>query len=1038
MNSLPWTEEQAAAITAPGHTLLVANAGTGKTTTVVGKVRWLLGLDIGLPLCADPATLDRIAAITFTEKAAYDLKEKLRSELLKAPDGESLAWELERASLGTIHSFCGQLLRDNALRLGIDAGFGVLDEGDARVHQDRIIRDVLFELLAADDEDVGELIRSFGLEGVGDWSKNTIDFVRSAFRDLRWHRKRYEKWAPNGTLDASLLSVLPNTPGAGDATAANVAMTVAQRKKAAKAAAAVLEGNLNDERILQRCRGLHRAAQMCVQRWRDFEDAENVRDFDSLILDARDLLTGPNGAAALFSIRRRYRILIIDEFQDTDGAQRDIAYAIAGIGKEDGGPQLFLVGDPKQSIYRFRGADIGVWNAVQKDFATYGLALRLSENFRSDPAVVDFINVGAGTAIDGSAGDEALGSACVPYSELTAGRTSQGTGAVEWILPAALNAEAQRADEAERVARRIQDMVGHIEVVDIKSGKKRECTHADIAVLYRARTGLQHYLNAFWRAGIPFYQQGAAGMDERQEVLDLLNFLRVVYNPADDLCVFAFLRSPFVGLRDDVLTRVRLEGKGGRYLAQARHFLENGEWYEGADARIGEIEKPALRRGLAVLADARTLADRIPIDELLEHVLAQSGYREHLLLMDGHREALANIRSFVRMTEQYRDHTIGAFLEVWDDRDKGDPGLPEAPLYSSADNVVTFSTVHAAKGLEWPVVFLIDVGSKLTDKSANTFWSDAEFGPILCPRKEDRGARSTALASRQNAQMLAEEARLLYVAITRARDRLIIAGLTGNEPSYANWLLPAVNSDAVTVLNDAPRLNPIVRPRIDLQLLERTAAAALPPSAEVLPKPPHRWLTSATELMSKERDPKHWELIYQHAVDPVWQFAPRPRKSDGKIPERLRGTLIHGVLERYEAERDLAEIVEETIGELDAPELEVALQRGGKYREALEDEIARVVASADWQWYVAGEHYREMPFLHLVGAREWHVGSFDLYRPDGWIIDFKTHQIPAHRAPAEAEHYRTQMRYYREAAAIVGPVQTRLHFTYTNTTIDLS
>src|SRR5687768_9099498 len=164
--SREWTAEQAAAITSGEHTLLVANAGTGKTTTVVGKVLWLLGQDVGLERCADPTTLDRVAAITFTEKGAYDLKEKLRSELAKVPDGDTLVWQLERASLGTIHSFCGQLLRDHALRLGIDPGFAVLDEGDARVQQARIIREVLFERLAADDDDIGELIRAFGLDGL--------------------------------------------------------------------------------------------------------------------------------------------------------------------------------------------------------------------------------------------------------------------------------------------------------------------------------------------------------------------------------------------------------------------------------------------------------------------------------------------------------------------------------------------------------------------------------------------------------------------------------------------------------------------------------------------------------------------------------------------------------------------------------------------------------------------------------------------------------------------------------------------------------
>jgi len=189
--------------------------------------------------------------------------------------------------------------------------------------------------------------------------------------------------------------------------------------------------------------------------------------------------------------------------------------------------------------------------------------------------------------------------------------------------------------------------------------------------------------------------------------------------------------------------------------------------------------------------------------------------------------------------------------------------------------------------------------------------------------------------------------------------------------------------------------------------------------------------------MTRERSPEVWQLLYQHGVEPFWQFAPRAPKSGAPIPERLRGTIIHGVLERIRADIELAYVLEETIGELDAPELEMALAPGSQYRTALEREIEQVIQSAEWQWYVEGEHYRELPFLHLVGPREWRTGSFDLYRPDGWIIDFKTHQIGAQSVVKEAEHYRTQMQLYREAAALQTEVKTRLHFTHANVIVDV-
>src|SRR5688572_24454334 len=188
MAELDLTTEQKAAIQATGHTLLVANAGTGKTTTIVRKVLWLLGHDIGIPRCDRPCKLDEIAAITFTEKAAYDLKRKLREEIAQMPNGAELVWQLERAALGTIHSFCGQLLRENALRLGIDPSFTVLDEQDARVQQDQMLREIILERLQADDEDAAELLRTFRMYAQGEWGKGSVDLARDAFRDFRWHR----------------------------------------------------------------------------------------------------------------------------------------------------------------------------------------------------------------------------------------------------------------------------------------------------------------------------------------------------------------------------------------------------------------------------------------------------------------------------------------------------------------------------------------------------------------------------------------------------------------------------------------------------------------------------------------------------------------------------------------------------------------------------------------------------------------------------------------------------------------------------------
>jgi len=194
-------------------------------------------------------------------------------------------------------------------------------------------------------------------------------------------------------------------------------------------------------------------------------------------------------------------------------------------------------------------------------------------------------------------------------------------------------------------------------------------------------------------------------------------------------------------------------------------------------------------------------------------------------------------------------------------------------------------------------------------------------------------------------------------------------------------------------------------------------------------------MTSATEMMSRERDKKLWTLQYLHGVEPSFFFASRPNRKT--LPERIRGDIIHGVLEKIQEDVPIAQVLEETIGELDAPELEFVLAPGSQYRTDLEAEIARVITSEEWAWYIEPEHHRELPFLHLAAMREWRTGAFDLYRPDGWIIDFKTHQVTAASVERIAASYQLQMRIYSEAAAVRGAVRTRLHFTHPGVVVDV-
>jgi ATP-dependent exoDNAse (exonuclease V) beta subunit len=1034
MSEFRWTAEQARAIQSLGQTMLSASAGTGKTTTVIGKILWHLGLDVGVnrdtgepvPPCpeAQRATLWRIAAITFTEKAAYDLKKKLRAEIEEhAPH---LMWDIDRASIGTIHSFCGDLLREHALRLEIDPTFRVLDEREARLEQDEIVKEVLLEALAGGDEGAIDLVERYRLAGY-EHTKGAEDYVCELLKDVRWHGARYDEWSREGLLDIERLRDV--SPGWSDL----------------------------DDAPAELCATAFRLACRAMSAWERFERDENVRDFDSLILDTRALLTA--GSPALESIRRRLSLLIIDEFQDTDQAQRDIALAIAGDRGGEGRkgetpPQLFIVGDPKQSVYGFRGADIAVWNQVKAALCGDAEPLQLTYNFRSDPQVVDFVNRVCEPAVNRAAAaltDESPESR-VEYAPLHADRSASAVAQVEWMV-ADGRADERREAEAEMVAARIRDIVidesrgdfDGIRIRDPDTGEERDCLYRDVAILFRTRRGLEHYEPALQHYGVPYYLAGDAGLTRRQEILDLLNVLRLLENPRDDLCAFGYLRSPFVGLRDEIIARLRLDSRGHTLLERARHFLKHGDWFPAPEhEEVAAIEKDALATGLESVDRLSALRSRIPIDELLEEVLDATGYRLHLLLMDQPEPKLANIQRFIRLVQGYRHHTVGTFLEIWERWESQDLGIPQAPLYSKRDDVVTLSTIHSAKGLEWPIVFLVDTEGSGSDRPANEFWSDRVLGPVICPRQAERGLRTVLLQQRRSLEHTAEEARLLYVASTRARERLVVTGPRRRPKGVAEWLSRGVN-DSVVVTEATPEVEiPPLPPEPELAWLGDIREGDMRDALVApLPRPATRHTRSATEIMTRRRNFEEWKLKYRHGVVPCWYFT-RDAVADGGVPASVRGQVIHGVLELIEEEEELAELLEVTIGALDSPELEQRMAPGTAYRLSLEDEIKRVIAGDEWKWYVEGEHYRELPFVQLRNAGRWRVGAFDLFRPAGGadggnlIVDFKTHSINADQAAATARSYQSQGAFYKAVAgALAGETRVQLHFTHPNVVCDL-
>ena len=1088
MGEIRWTDEQARALLADGHVLLSANAGTGKTRAIVGRIAWLVGLEVelrsdGRPIepCAEPCRLDEVAAITFTEKAACELKDRLRARIMASERAPQLRWELDRMSVGTIHAFCADLLRDHALRLGIDPGFRVLDEREAALRLHDVVRDSVMHAMHTGGAGMEALLERLGLRA-GRQGPGLVETVAGVVREVRWEAGGVVKV---DARDASL--------------------------EAADAEAQALGA------------ALHGMARQAAHAWLDWMKREGVRDFDSLVLDVRRLLTDPERRSALVSIRRALRVLVIDEFQDTDAAQRDIAFALAGIGEPDPGPvpQLMLVGDPKQSIYGFRGADIAVWNDARRRLCRDAPPPELTRNFRSQPGVIEFINGVASAAIEATGAEvEAVDPALrIGYSPLEAVRSSGPGQGIDWLDSSIEDgsAETARAFEARLVRARVAGLLadGRLPDADTVDGY-RPVRASDIAILARTRRGLERVDGALREARIPTHNAAGLGLSGRPEVLDLVTALRLLVDPADDYHALAFLRSPFVGLRDEVIARFRLDPSRRRspLLRQAARYLarvERGEaeWFEAPEhPSVGEVERDALARGLVGLAAGQALVDRAPTSELLEDILRRTGYRLHLSLRPGADEALGSIERFVALLDEHRRLPVARFLDVWDRWGDRDPGLPRGPLHGTPDAAVTLQTIHTAKGLEWPIVFLLQAGDGFRDRLNDRYVGDPRFGPVLMPKQGERGLRSRTIAARALAAERAEEARLLYVALTRARDRLVIAApdvargyMEYIRPALAEATLPHLVSDdpplperkrasraraddpvtrtgrqievfpedatgQLDIFRHAPldlrgartpAAEPVaVRPvvyraaepeqgsidpvPVSLTWLDGLRPAEPPPLARPIARPALRPITSATELQVRATDRRAWKLRYAHGVEEAWRFAPLAGK-DAAIPAALRGTLIHGVLERIRTADELSRLLEEAIAGVDEPPgAEELLEPGAPYRIALEAEIERVVTGERWQSYVAGSHHRELAFLVLVGGPPWRTGAIDLYRPgeNPCIVDFKTHRIAPEGVEEVAAGYGVQAQVYRDAVSTLVGAAPRvfLHFTHPDMVVE--
>ena len=496
-------------------------------------------------------------------------------------------------------------------------------------------------------------------------------------------------------------------------------------------------------------------------------------DFSDMIFAAYRLFRDHKDLVRAHFINR-YHYILIDEFQDTDPIQCKIIWTILGNLKEKS-DRLFVVGDPKQSIYLFRDADVTLFKEMQEIIqdGLKGKIVPLNINFRSAPQIVYFVNYLFSKILSSSSKPWEFG-----YEPLDVSHERiNDSGSVELLLaPSTMDGQERSNREAEMIARRIQNLI-ETENKEIywdeckrKLSSPRPAQYSDVAILLQRRTNLRYLERALQKYGIPYHVSSGLGFYERQEVVDLFNLLKFLDNILDDVALYGILRSPYFGISDVQLHKIAESGRGSLW------------------SRVQQCsqlhESSAVSNAVRLLEDWSSRAHVEPIADLLRGIIESSGiYAAYGGLEDGSR-IIANLEKFLQIARNAQMHGITlisdfvAELELLIDEA---PMEGEGQIDTENANVVKIMTVHASKGLEFPIVVIPDMAGK-GEKDRPPLMVDEILGiglRVPDPSNEYK-LRDTfqlqLLKMRRDEKSEAERKRLFYVAVTRAKDHLILCG----------------------------------------------------------------------------------------------------------------------------------------------------------------------------------------------------------------------------------------------------------------------
>ena len=815
---------------------VVAGPGSGKTRVLVERFANLV--------TEHNVSINEILTLTFTEKSANEMKRRA-AESFEEKGMEKERQDIEFAYLSTIHSFCSRLLRENAIEASIDPQFRVMDELEAGRVKEQTLADTLKKW--AEEKGLDTFLNDIFWKQT-DSKKSRLKSFREnlimLYEKIRNACVPIARTVNRNDLSQDVVSSCNEAEKLINeiiAICSDKSLTPKSREKVDYVLERWNASNLQDDinklysgkekpsqkddlmlALLNRAKGIHSVINLSVSNdvkpplsalreelktvigllaedystrikmvLRDFlitfdiayserKRTESLIDFTDLEIKTIELLKNKKQIAK--EIQQKFRYILVDEFQDISRLQKTI---IDLIKSKD---NLFIVGDEKQSIYGFRDAEVEIFQDIQKDSDRESL-INLNENFRSRPQVLDLVN----HIFDRLWTDDSIGQQLKAGAEFS----EKPAPSIEIIVAEGNDKTQARKWESMEIAKRIKEIVGTGEIkITNKREQERNISYKDIAILFRSTTDIKLYEHSLSHLDVPYYVVSGRGFFNTTEITDLINFLKVIESPSDEINLAAVLKSPFVGIDDDALFRLadhaHNSNNGNRSLIQALDEVSS----------IKEIEPQSRNRIIQFrqfLDEVQGIKPRTSLWNLISFILKKTEFQSKMLLFSNGKKRYANLLKIVELCKNQEDFeplTLRDFIEIVEGYKFREIRESEAPVESEEDDVVKLITTHSAKGLEFPVVIVADV-DRDNIRPSDYFVYSRNHGlsfKILNPstNEEERPLSYERINDESKEKELRESRRLLFVAMTRAQEHLIISGginknRTKGDKDSGNW-----------------------------------------------------------------------------------------------------------------------------------------------------------------------------------------------------------------------------------------------------------